>query len=109
MTYRDYYQKTGGSINFCRPYRYDNGNALAVSDEYGVVGMILNGKDIDQAEIANRLEEFSRSVNKYYDDYSGWKDLNLHVAIDGVSPCECRDCPWFSECQAMDEEMDDEP
>lgn len=106
MTFREMMQEEGGNLSWCRPYSFPGGNALAVN-EGKVVGMILRGEDLTYREPSDHMDAFAREVNPDYSTYQGWSDLHIALDGDGVRECDCRDCPWFSTCDAMAEEMEE--
>ena len=102
MTIRELMRENGENLGWCKPYiSEDEKFAIAINDGK-VVGMVLNGEEIDSREFdkPELLKRFARAVNPDYDDYDGWGDL--HIALEGdIRECGCADCPWFSICDAM--------
>lgn len=103
MTYRERMIKNGGNLSWCVPYRVTTkgGDVIIIAENEGnIVGCQINGRDVD----GMTWERIARMVNPDYDLYSGWEDR--HIAHDDVpwEELECRSCPWFDVCDAMDEE-----
>lgn len=108
MTIRELMQDNGENMGRCKPYVSEDGkNTIAVNGGE-VVGMILNGEDIqpDKLDSTDLLRQFAKAVNPDYSEYRGWDDL--HVALEGVRECGCASCPWFDICDAMDGEVEEE-
>lgn len=95
--YRKKMLKEGGNLSWCKPYiSSDSKNAIAVNSGK-IEGMIIDGVQINSIDV-NR---FAKAVNPDYNSYDGWDDL--HIAMEGnIKESACSDCPWFEECEAMD-------
>ena len=103
MTTRDMMQENGGFLDWCGCFYSENDNAYLI-DEPGSVSIYkpdtdewITGKDVD-------LEQFARAAVKDYDSFSGWSDLAL--IVNNLPRKDCRNCPCFGYCEAMDAEID---
>ena len=103
MTTRDMMQENGGFLDWCGCFYSESNNAYLI-DEPGSVSIYkpdtdewITGKAVD-------LEAFARAAVKDYDSFSGWSDLALIVSH--LPRKDCRDCPCFGYCEAMDAEID---
>ena len=114
MKYRDYMADSDDNLSWCKPYIGDR-VSIAIN-EGNPVGLIVDGEEVKPVYVgalkgyeytAEQLEQAARAANPDYDTYSGWDAL--HILVNGdVSERPCRDCPWFSECDAMDEQYGDD-
>ena len=111
MKYRDYMVEENENLSWCRPYI---GNRVSIAINEGKpVGLIIDKQEIDPVYAglldgykftAEQLERAARAANPDYADYSGHDALR--ILLDGdVRECPCRECPWFSSCDAMDEQI----
>lgn len=115
--YRKMMQAEGGNLGWCKPYWSADNSVVLAENDGGLCGALINGADQDltygftyfdrntgkyvktddnRAEILNKI---AKLVNEDYDFYSGWDDM--HIALDVMREGDCCDCPWFSECDAM--------
>lgn len=102
-TYHDYYvEHDTESTDWCWPYVKGN-NAICVNDSATdeISGLMIDGEDIDFRNDTGAIKRLAQSVNPYYDDYRGCSDT--HIAIEAMDKVGCASCPWFGECQQMDE------
>lgn len=98
--YRKMMINDGGNLGWCKPISYRDGEVVLALNEGRIVGLQMDGVDIDGNSPKN-LEAVARRVNPYYEDYSGWSLQHIILDADGEElPC-CR-CPWFGVCDAMD-------
>lgn len=110
MTNREYYIENGGSLPWCRPYESDDGRVKFTYHEfarpgYQVMGLIIDGEEVTAPleALEADIERAARVVNDKYDDYGEYDPT--HILLGGnVEELDCRDCPWFEECDAMEDE-----
>lgn len=113
MTNREYFIENGGNLSWCRPYESNDGRVEFTYCEFGrpgerIYGLIIDGEEVTVPldAIEADIERAARIVNEYYDDYRGYDAT--HILLDGdVKEVGCPDCPWFEECEAMDDEIDE--
>ena len=110
FTYGDYFEEHDDeNFSWCKPYTdetedywlviYDGEVEQIKSPTYTTDPVNYERPDED------RVERFAREVNPDYDLYSGWSDT--HIALEKMHETGCAHCPWFDECQAMGERMQD--
>ena len=92
----------GGNIGWCKPYV--NGNVkYAISGD--IVGIEVDGKDFLDCEDWNvdGVAKVAEMIKKSYPeiDYTGYTPEE--ILSDQAEEMDCRDCPWFLECEAMDD------
>lgn len=102
ITVRQQMRENGGVIDGCECWATNDGtkfllNTPNVVQSYDAeTDTWFDGDDFD-------LAAFARAVNPNYAEYSGWDDL--HIAVDVMERRNCRDCPAFEFCEAMDAEI----
>ena len=100
MKMRGIMSQNGGSRSWCIPYI--GKSVSAVVCEGHLSGLVINGEE--QECTRDNLHAASQLANPDYSDYQVWVDLQ--ILLDGdVKECSCRECPFFSVCDAMDEEV----
>ena len=87
----------GGNLGWCMPYSTKDGDVWIAVAEGRICGARINGCDTDNPSAAT----IARRVNPDYALYSGWSEL--YIALDAMDEHNCRDCPWFWACDAMDD------
>lgn len=104
MKVRDLMQN-GGCDEWCGCYSTEDGKKYLVN-EPGAVSVYdaeadewKYGKDVD-------LGAFAREVNPFHEFYREYD--NLTIAINGMCRRDCRDCPCFAWCDAMDVEIEED-
>ena len=99
--YRKMMIEQGGNLGWCKPISYNDGGVILALNEGQIVGLQMDGADLDKIDNAT-LETVARRVNPDYADYSGWSLQHIILDANGEElPC-CR-CPWFGVCDAMDD------
>ena len=94
------------NLSWCKPYVDDTGKYALILHEGNVDAISTpDGIVYGDALTADALEAFARTVNEYYDDYSGWDDLL--IAIAAMHETGCAHCPCKDDCDAMANDMDD--
>ena len=97
--------KSGGNLNWCKPLSFKDGEIVLSVCEGEIVGCQIGGEEHSEfCGFKADLTPLAKLVNDSYDYYSGWEDT--HIILDAVhEELECRDCPCFGFCEAMDEEV----
>lgn len=96
----------GGNIGWCKPYKDEKGvikMAISQCSEGGweIVGLQIEGEDTKWTD--EEIERASKILkNTYPNDYDRETPMDI---LDGkvCEEMDCRDCPWFLECEAMDD------
>ena len=103
MTYREMMTRDGGTLGWCEPYESDNGRVKLSLNEGTINCVEVDGVQ-EASPSAEALERIARLVNPHYSDYSGYSDT--HIILDAMHRLNnCCDCPFFTECAAMDEDI----
>ena len=100
MSYRDMMRESDENLGWCRPESYLDGRVILAINEETVVGINIDGAD--EAITPDAIRRVAKMVNDNYDLYEGWDDVHIIQDVDHELPC--RLCPWFDDCDAMDEE-----
>ena len=103
-TYRDYYNDhPDEGVSWCDCYVASGDHAVCVGDEAvnEINQIMINGKSIDSRDGTSAVKRLAETVNSDYLYYDGWS--YTHIAIDAMQKVGCASCPWFAECQQMDE------
>lgn len=102
LTVRDDMKENGGFLDRCGCFYSESENAYII-DAPGDVSIYkpdedewITGTDVD-------LERFARAAVKDYNSFSGCSDLAL--IVNNLPRKDCRDCPCFGYCEAMDAEI----
>ena len=107
--YRKMMQDTGGDIGWCSPYQSEDGSIMFSVLEGFICTLLIDGQEIDsdtglsfpEHYSEELLEKVARRMNEFYDCNTGWN--NTELIIHAAEPIRnCADCPFFLECQAMD-------
>jgi hypothetical protein len=98
--YRDMVADHGGNLDWCRPYQSEDGKSWLIMTEGLAASIILDGKEILTPTDAN-VKALAQTVNESYAEYSGWEDVS--IAADAMHERDCHKCPFFGDCQAMDD------
>lgn len=102
MTYREMMQENGENLSWCKPLRFLNGRVFVTQSEGSITAMCLDGKDIPATP--ENLNLVAKLVEPCYDDFDGWNDTHIITQADSEE-LPCGSCPWFDDCDAMDEEV----
>ena len=101
-TMRDKMQQNNENLGWCKPYTADNNKIQFAINENGICGMIVDGKD---AEVNDDLiKALAQRANSDYSEYEGYDDE--HILVEASREMPCHDCPFFNECEAMNEEVE---
>lgn len=109
MKYRELMKKDGGNLSWCKPVRlsYKDKIAIIAQNEGRVAGLLINGKNVD---FKNDSEAFSiLTKHLEIDGADNLSDLYNYLWDDEevkAVEMECRNCPWFNKCCAMDEKIE---
>ena len=109
MKYSDYMREheTEG-MSWCTPYQDETGDYTILVHDGEPSAIMTPSRMVyryDGTLTGETLEQFARAVNPDYDAYSNWDDL--HIALNALHPIACSACPWFDDCAAMVEEIDE--
>jgi len=96
-TYRQIMEKTGGNLSWCKPIllEKDSQSLIIEVNEGDLVGKV-DLTDIENVFAVPALDNISDLYN--YNDYNSIKATEL----------DCRDCPSFKICPAMNENTENE-
>lgn len=92
------------NLGWCKVYADNTGRYAMVMTEGNVTALVMPGKRVYGNECQKYMPEFAKAVNKEYVDYEGYEDS--YIAIQAMEEKGCAACPFFSECDAMSEEME---
>ena len=101
MSYRDMMRESNENLGWCRPESYLDGRVILAINEGTVAGISIDGQDLSTTP--ENIRRVAKMVNADYDDYKGWNDVHIIQDVDHEE-LPCRRCPWFGDCDAMDEE-----
>ena len=103
----------GGNLGWCKPYQTEDGTSF-VNCSGCVPSAIIAGVELETPSGRLTEESYRTLAQAIYGDeyplYSGYSDAELitMAANEGrARECDCADCPWFSDCEAMREEVED--
>lgn len=104
MTYREYFNNNPEkNMPGCVLYVTEDGrNALLMNDS-GIT-IRLNGIDTYSPN-DDEMEAFARTVNPYYDLYKGYTSYEIALLWE-IGFSGCARCPWNSQCERMNEEVE---
>ena len=105
ITVRQEMRENGGRDEQCACYSTADGKKFLI-DMPGNVDVYDADSDVWDGGAAFDLTDFAKSVNPDYAEYYGWD--NLHIAKEVMERRDCRDCPAFEFCEAMDKEVQDD-
>lgn len=125
-TYRDMMIENGDNLSWCVPYANQDGSIIFVQNEGEVIALMVNGHEVHPAEndrtfTAEQLqiilgeafkEEASEEYENFVQNYGKSKynknhlpDL-FHLVDTKYHQMGCAKCPWFYECDAMEDPDD---
>lgn len=101
---RDQMKEDGGYLDWCGCYSTEDGKKYLINDPGGIS---IYDADADEWKYGKEvdLEAFAKATNPNYDYYKGYD--NLTIAIVDMYRRDCRDCPCFIWCDAMDMEVEE--
>lgn len=105
MTNREIMMQNNENLSWCKPLSFENGNVVIVSNETDIIGIRIDGDDIDVTPDA--IKSVAKRVNDMYDEYSNRSDESIIFDADPQEELPCRLCPWFDACCVMDEECEE--
>lgn len=97
-------KKDGGNLGWCQPVKlsYRGKEAIIAQNEGDIAELLIDGKDI----IENQF--FALIKHLGIDGADNLSDLYNYL-WDGeevkTTEMACRQCPWFTTCSAMDENI----
>lgn len=100
-TVRDTMRDREENLDWCRPESYLDSRVILAINEGTVVGINIDGAD--EAITPDAIRRVAKMVNNNYDLYKGWDDVHI-IQESAHEELPCRLCPWFDDCDAMDEE-----
>lgn len=100
LTTGDIMKEKGGNLSWCRPYTADGGKVAFAVNEGDCVRMIVDGEIVDYND-PEIIEAVAKRANDDYELYDEWSDME--ILADASVEENCRDCPFFDECEAMGE------
>ena len=99
--------KWGETISWCEPKVTENGRIIWAQNGGDLCGAIVDGEDMGgmtEEEAAEAVHGLAKiAAGEEYEEYSGWKDIEILREHSNDLPGGCRACPWFSICEAMTE------
>ena len=104
-TYRDVLRNEGGNLFWCKPVALEYGGKIAIiaQNEGDIAGLQIDGEDIQAGDLFDAL------VRHFgIDEAENLQDLYNYMFDDGdvkATDMDCRNCPWFGTCEAMDSEV----
>lgn len=101
MSYRDMMRESNENLGWCRPESYLDGRVILAINEGTVAGISIDGQALSTTP--ENIRRVAKMVNADYDDYEGWDDVHI-IQESAHEELPCRLCPWFGDCDAMDEE-----
>lgn len=111
--YRKYMIAEGGNLGWCKPYITDDGKIAFVECEGRVQDARIDGVDLETTHNVLRPQELTAESfaklahalhGKDYEMYDGYTDderVSLAVNDGKIRECDCCDCPYFHDCEAM--------
>ena len=106
MKYLDYMRShEDENLSWCKPYASDAGDHVLIMQEGKLLGIISPEREAftDDTLTDEALKQFAREVNRDYDAYRGWDDLD--IALKAMHEVGCAACPWREDCDAMHEDL----
>lgn len=92
MTCRDIMKQNNENLSWCKPVSYDNGRVVIAVNEGHIVGIQIDGVNIDVTP------DSIRSVSARIKEFEDMGDVGDELP--------CRLCPWFDICDQMLEEFE---
>ena len=94
------------NLSWCKPLEFKNGEVVIAINEGDIVGLQVNGETVN-GYTDTTIKRIAKLVNEDYELYEGYYEgyTLLEIIYDAdfkELPCRC--CPWFHECEAMDDE-----
>lgn len=103
MKYRDLMRESNENQSWCKPMISDRVKFTIMEGQ--ITALIIDETEVPAT--AENIKTAAKMVNPYYDEYEGWSDH--HIACNGdVREAPCHECPWFAECEIMNEEVEEE-
>ena len=96
-TCRDEMREMGGNLSWCKPYKVEN--IVLVVNEGNLVSLFID--DADCLVSSDVLAFIARQVDPDYNGKEFGESLDAILYESAV--IDCRDCPVFDKCEAMDE------
>lgn len=101
---RDTMLAEGGNIGLCYPVSLLNDRIVVAFNQGDFASMMIDGEDVDLTP-----ENFGRALKLLYPEFYREYEMEneereLWTAVCSGPEGECRDCPWFRLCDAMDED-----
>lgn len=87
------------NLTWCKPLEFKHGEVVIAINEGDIVGLQVQGETGDVTPV----EHIARLVNEDYELYQGYSPMEILLDAD-FSELPCRCCPWFLECEAMDDD-----
>jgi len=100
LTTGDIMKEKGGNLSWCIPYTADGGKIAFAVNEGECVGMIVDGENVEYND-PEVIKAAAKRANDDYEMYEGRTDM--HILVEASVEEDCRDCPFFDECEAMGE------
>ena len=101
-TYRDYFSENEDeNLSWCKPYASEDGHVFVIMHDGKLTGLFRDGTRTYATPEAIRA--LAQELNPDYADYRGWDDT--HILLEVMQEVGCASCPWFRDCQVMDEEL----
>lgn len=104
MTFRDYFETADENMEWCRPYISENERVKLIVMG-GIESLIIDDKEYDTITPDLIHKAALIATDGDYDLFSGYSDTDLIIMCSEEQACY--ECPWFDECQAMDEIIDE--
>lgn len=94
----------GGNIGLCYPVSLLNDRIIVALNQGDFASMMIDGEDVDLTS-----ENFGRALKLLYPEFYREYEMEneereLWTAVCSGPEGECRDCPWFRLCDAMNED-----
>ena len=103
MKYRDLMRESNENQSWCRPMISDRVKFTVM--EGSITALIIDGAEVPATP--ENINKATKIVNPYYDIYVGWSDTYI-ASMGDVREAPCHECPWFEQCEVMDENMEEE-
>ena len=89
------------NLGWCKPLSFLGGRVVVALNEGCAECVLVDGEQLSECPETTRL--VAKLVNPDYDDYSDMDDI--HIMLDAAhKELPCCKCPWFYDCDAMDDE-----
>ena len=108
MEYRDMMQQNDDNLGWCKPLSWEDGRVVLAVNEGAVSGIQVDGASIEITP--ENIKAIAQRINSEYGEYSDCGDTEIILDCeDEAEELPCRLCPWFYSCDAMDEEIEEDP